>query len=272
MKEKNEFLNPDYIYIPLGKINKKKIEDSIYFEELVSAFDNKKYIYSPVSGIVSKISEMNYSYGKMPSLMIENDFKDKRKKTFPSYNSIYSMTKDEISELLKAFNIEFGKTINVKVVYKKNVSADSCLFEDVIEEILELLDVLNTSFKKAVNLCVKSNDMHANYAISKYKESYPNIKVIYDNDKLDNYVSVFDIYNAYLILKSKRLLTYKYVSLIQNNVQYIVKVKLYTLVKDVIKFLNIKEANNISLLNSDLIEIKNENNVIDENILCIIVK
>lgn len=258
-----EFNTPDFIYIPYDKTIKKSIGDNIYYEEIIGVKDKKHYIYSPVSGIVLKEEDGN--------LIIENDFKEKKKKSFSSYKSLYNLKKDELLTLLKIYNIELPDTINLRVYYKKNINSDGMLFSEYIEEILELLDILNTCLKKEINICIKKSDKTSLCALQSYKEMYPNIKIMYNNKKNKEYISVFDIYKIYSILKARRLLSSKYVTVITKDKTYNIKTKIYVKVSDLLKYLNITNEKKIKYI-IDNKEIENYNGIIDEKSIGIIVK
>lgn len=257
-----EFNTPDFIYIPYDKTIKKSIGDSIYYEEIIGIKNKKDYIYSPVSGIILKEEDGN--------LIIENDFKEKKKKSFPSHKSLYNLKKDELLDFTKTYNIELPNTINLRVYYKKNINSDGMLFSEYIEEILELLDVLNTGLKKEVNICIKKSDKTTLYALQSYIEMYPNIKVMYNSKKHKEYISVFDIYKLYLMLKGRKFPTSKYITILTKDKIYSLKTKIYVKITDLLKYLDITNEKNIKLIVDDK-EIENYNGIIDEKCLGIII-
>lgn len=258
-----EFNSPDFIYIPYDKTIKKSIGDIICCEEIIGIKDKKDYIYSPVSGIILKEEDGN--------LVIENDFKEKRRITFPSYKSLYNLKKEELLTFLKTYNIELPDIINLRVYYKKNINSDGILFNENIEDILELLDVFNISLKKEINIYIKKSDKITLHALQSYIEMYPNIKIIYNNKKDKEYISVFNIYKIYLILKSRRFPTSKYITVITKDKIYNLKTKIYVKVSDLLKYLNITDSKNIELI-MDNKNIENYNGTICEDSIGLIVK
>ena len=274
MKEilKSEFITPDFVYIPIDKAIRKKALDNIFCEEIIGSKTNREYLYSPVSGIVISESEVLTSKGIKKTLIVENDFRDKRKKIFPSHKSLFGLKKDEILEAFKSFNINLPDKINLKVYYKKNINTDSLLFDEYIEEILEFLDVMNTVLKKEISICIKESDMYSMHSLSKYKETYPNIEVLYNSKKCTDFLTVYEIVGLYLLLKSKRFLTYRYITVINKNKIYNLKTKLYTSIDEILKNLNIEKSNNITALTREKETIQFNKGIIDENIIELIVK
>lgn len=273
MKEikKIEYINPDYVYVPYEKSLRKKIGDYVYMEEIIALGNNNSFIYPSISGEIIKELEINTINGMEKSIVVENDFKEKRKNLYPSHKKLYDLTRDELNAVLKSFNIIFNKRILIKIFNKKNLNSESILFSEYVQEILELLDVLNTYLKKEVYLLVKSSDLYILDALNKYKETYPNIKVMFDDKKETDVISVFDIYKIYYILKNKRLLTFKYISIITKNKTYEIKVKLYTRINDILKELNI-DAKAIKIIDTKGNNINaSKEYIITENLTGIIV-
>lgn len=265
----NKIISPEFIFVPFEKSVKIKEEDNICFEEILGVNSQNEYIYSSISGLFIKEKEVYTSNGKTNSLVIENDFMDKRKDNYPSLKTLYSLKKDEIISELSKYNIKLPKVVNVNIYYKYNNSSESLLFEEYKEEVLELLDIINTTLKRKVNLLVKSKDDIVNDALLKYIATYPNIHIIYDKEENEK-IEIFHIVKIYHILKNKRLFTYKYITIINKNSVTNVKVKLYSKVLDVIKELNFSEIKGISVFDINGKEFYHENVVVDENTVCII--
>ena len=88
-----EYLNPKHVFMPIMDGYKLKVKDNSYvFKESVLMYtDNNQKVLSPISGVVLGVKDMKYAGGKtIPSLVIENDFKEsvKLKKSSKKYLEI----------------------------------------------------------------------------------------------------------------------------------------------------------------------------------------
>ena len=82
------YLTPEYIYIPydnemLLTLNKNKL---VYHNMSLGTNNDGSEIFSPVSGKIIGIKEMEFNNKKSNTLVIMNDYKDKREKLNPSRN------------------------------------------------------------------------------------------------------------------------------------------------------------------------------------------
>ncbi len=105
-----EFLNPKFIFLPIKKGFKLKVEDEeyVYKNDIVAMSGDGKIMYSCVSGRALGIKNMTYYNEEIiPSLVIENDFKENTrvKKSARRYISDYSDR--EIVELLNDMSLSY---------------------------------------------------------------------------------------------------------------------------------------------------------------------
>ena len=269
VKEIN-IINPEFIYVPYEKGTEKKNDSKVYLEEILG-MRKEKYVYSTVSGLYVSDCEVYTSLGSINAKIIENDFMDKRKEPSSSKKSLYALKKEEIISSLSKYNITIPKNLNVNIYYKKNYSSESLLFEEKAEELLELLDVINTTLKSEVNIFVNSSDQKALEFLDKYSNSYPNLNILYDKT-ISEKIEVLDLVKIYHIIKSNRLINYKYVTILGKNLELNVKVKLYTKVLDLINILNLEEFKNISIIDINGKSYFSEEAIIDENVVGITLK
>ena len=105
------YLTAEYIYIPYDKEELLSLpkDKYTYNNSCLGTLSNGKKIFSPVSGKIIGISNMEYSDSFKNCLVIENDFIDRREKLNPTRN-INKLKKSEITESLEKYNL--NKKIN----------------------------------------------------------------------------------------------------------------------------------------------------------------
>ena len=122
------YLSPEFIYVPFDSIDKLQLSKNKFVNHntLLGERDNGKKIFSPVSGKVIGAKEMVYKSGKCKSLVIENDFIDKKEKLNPTRN-LSKTKKSDIVESLKKYGsdnkINSKTTLVVNSLYDKNIGA-----------------------------------------------------------------------------------------------------------------------------------------------------
>ena len=96
------YLTPEFIYVPYDDINllTLKKDRKVFNNGLLGTKKDGTKIFSPVSGSVVGVRKSNYNEFESDSLVIENDFIDKRVKLNPTKN-VTKLKKSEIIEQLE---------------------------------------------------------------------------------------------------------------------------------------------------------------------------
>ena len=91
------YLTAEYIYIPYDKEELLSLpkDKYIYNNSSLGTLSNGHKIFSPVSGKIIGISEMDYVDSLKKCLVIENDFIDRRSKLNP-FKDISNIKKSDI--------------------------------------------------------------------------------------------------------------------------------------------------------------------------------
>jgi Na+-translocating ferredoxin:NAD+ oxidoreductase RnfC subunit len=116
------YLSPNFIYIPFDNLELLRIKKSkhVYHNMSLGTNNDGKQIFSPVSGNIVGLKEMIYNDGKKQSLVVENDFIDKKENPTPLRN-VSKIKKSEIIESLKKYglynNINSKTTLVVNSLY-----------------------------------------------------------------------------------------------------------------------------------------------------------
>lgn len=292
------FLNPDYIYVPIKGDYKLKIKNHNYVSLNDVLLENdKNIIYSSVSGIVEGLSDMIVDGKTMKTIVIENDFKEKSNLKGIKKN-ISNYTKEELNNLLISLGGFKGKLSgNTLVVsgidlepYEKNMSY---LISSHADKILETIDVLIKILD--IHKCffaIKNNDALNVTSLISQIGTYPNIDLKLLNDlypigykdilidelvlpaKKESgviFLTVEDVYNIYHILKRNKPVNEKLVTFSGNLLKKssIINCKIGSRIGDIIE-------NNLDLLSDKYYivingllsgyEVKSLNTIITRNI------
>lgn len=262
------FLNPDYIYLPIEEgfaINVKSNTD-IYKEDILLK-SSMKLVYSPISGkVLGKTSSMNASDKPISCVVVENDFREKlkKKKSTEKYINEYSL--EDTLELIKKYNA-YDRAINpnARILLINGIDSDpfektySHIIDSYSSKILEAIDALSTILKvETTILAINNHDTNNVINLSNNIGTYPNItlKLVPDIYPLSfqdiliknilskkqislgvNYLTVEDVYNIYNVLKRKKPITEKLVTISGNAIEspIVVNVKIGTSLSDIIK-------------------------------------
>jgi electron transport complex protein RnfC len=267
-KDIHEFLNPDHVYIPIepGFELNVKTGAFVYMEQVLLSKDNVK-IYSPVSGkILGKTTSMKLNNKDLECIVIENDFKESLKKKTPATKYINEYSKDQINDLIVKFNAIDRKLIyGAKTLVINGIDKDpfehtsSYIINTYSDKILETIDALASILGCEETILAINNADNLNVInLINNIGTYPNIKLklvpdIYPigfesillkntvSKKQEksgvNYLTVEDIYNIYNVLKRKKPITEKLITIAGNAVENpkVVKVKIGTSMADIIK-------------------------------------
>ena len=275
------YLSPEFIYVPFDRAEKLTISESgiVNHNTLLGEMENGNKIFSPVSGKVIGTKEMVLKTGLTRSLVIENDFVDKKEKLNPTRN-LSKTKKSDIVESLKKYGllnkINSKTTLVVNSLYDKNYDLkDMVINYECYEEILEAIDeFMNVFGMKSCYICVNSEDLNSIEAYNKYINAFLNICMVHSNKKFKDANCVFYSVEEILAIHKAISLDYMYdntIITINNGDTTIVKVKLYTSLSELFKALKIAYKSKIVYV--DNVRIDNVNDfIIDSSVRSVVVK
>ena len=275
------YLSPEFIYVPFDSIDKLQLSKNklVNHNTLLGERDNGKKIFSPVSGKVIGAKEMIYKSGKCKSLVIENDFIDKKEKLNPTRN-LSKTKKSDIVESLKKYGLDnkinSKTTLVVNSLYDKNYDLkDMVINYECYEEILEAIDEFMSAFgMKNCYICVDRNDLYSIEAYNKYINAFLNICMVHSNKKFKDSTCVF--YNVEEILAIHKAISLDYmydntILTINNGKPTIVKVKLYTSLVELLEALKIAYKTKKIYVDNNIIDNPSDF-IIDSSVRSVIVK
>ena len=275
------YLSPEFIYVPFDSIDKLQLSKNKFVNHntLLGERDNGKKIFSPVSGKVIGAKEMIYKSGKCKSLVIENDFIDKKEKLNPTRN-LSKTKKSDIVESLKKYGLDnkinSKTTLVVNSLYDKNYDLkDMVINYECYEEILEAIDEFMSAFgMKNCYICVDRNDLYSIEVYNKYINAFLNICMVHSNKKFKDSTCVF--YNVEEILAIHKAISLDYmydntILTINNGKPTIVKVKLYTSLVELLETLKIPYKTKKIYVDNNIIDNPSDF-IIDSSVRSVIVK
>lgn len=275
------YLSPEFIYVPFDSVDKLQLSKNklVNHNTLLGERDNGKKIFSPVSGKVIGAKEMIYKSGKCKSLVIENDFIDKKEKLNPTRN-LSKTKKSDIVESLKKYGLDnkinSKTTLVVNSLYDKNYDLkDMVINYECYEEILEAIDEFMSAFgMKNCYICVDRNDLYSIEAYNKYINAFLNICMVHSNKKFKDSTCVFYSVEEILAIHKAISLDYMYdntILTINNGKPIIVKVKLYTSLVELLEALKIPYNTKKIYIDSNIIDNPSDF-IIDSSVRSVIVK
>lgn len=275
------YLSPEFIYVPFDSIDKLQLSKNklVNHNTLLGERDNGKKIFSPVSGKVIGAKEMIYKSGKCKSLVIENDFIDKKEKLNPTRN-LSKTKKSDIVESLKKYGLDnkinSKTTLVVNSLYDKNYDLkDMVINYECYEEILEAIDEFMSAFgMKNCYICVDRNDLYSIEAYNKYINAFLNICMVHSNKKFKDSTCVFYSVEEILAIHKAISLDYMYdntILTINNGKPTIVKVKLYTSLVELLEALKIPYKAKKIYIDNNIIDNPSDF-IIDSSVRSVIVK
>lgn len=271
------FITPDFVYIP---IHAKKIAFSensyVYDSTLLLVDDNKKNVYSSCSGTLIGTAHVMTTNGRMNSMVIENDFLERKKTGIGTKKRIFKLSSKEMESILENFNLNYGfkdkETLIIHLSYDKNsILNDATNLKENIVELLEVTDALVNAFDiSKVVFAVNEEDNDSHGIISDFIGTYHNFSLIttkynaFDKEKTakkyfgkdkEKYtlISLCDLSAISNALKSKRLLKNKFVTVSGGSLKkpIIVYTKIGACASEILNFLKIvPEKNEIKLVGS----------------------
>ncbi len=275
------FLTPEYIYIPFDNQKLLSIPKNmeVFHNMCVGTLNNGQKIFSPVSGNILGISNNEYYGYTSSSLVIENNFMDKREVLNPSRN-MNKMKKSDIIASLDKYGLNkkmnSKTTLVVNSLYDKNNDLkDVVINYESYEEILEAIDEFMNIFNmKNCYICLDRNDLYSQNAYEKYINAFLNICIVHSNKKFKDSNCVFYSIEEILAIHKAIHLDYMYdntIITINDGKTTIVKVKLYSSLTELLKALKITFKSKEVLVNG-----KKVNNlssfVIDSNVRSVTIK
>ena len=275
------YLSPEFIYVPFDSIDKLQLSKNKFVNHntLLGERDNGKKIFSPVSGKVIGAKEMVYKRGKCKSLVIENDFIDKKEKLNPTRN-LSKTKKSDIVESSKQYGLDnkinSKTTLVVNSLYDKNYDLkDMVINYECYEEILEAIDEFMSAFgMKNCYICVDRNDLYSIEAYNKYINAFLNICMVHSNKKFKDSTCVFYSVEEILAIHKAISLDYMYdntILTINNGKPTIVKVKLYTSLVELLEALKIPYKAKKIYIDNNIIDNPSDF-IIDSSVRSVIVK
>ena len=276
------YLSPEFIYIPFDKMELLKIKSSklVLNNTFLGQTSDGKNIFSPVSGKILGVKEMQLNGRKSSCLVVENDFIDKREKLNPS-RSISKVKKSELKESLEKYGL--NKKMNSKTTLvvnsyydKKTDLKDVVINYESYEEILEAIDEFMGIFNiKNCYICIDKNDLYSIHSYEKYIIAFLNICIVHNTKKLryENcvYYNIEEILAIYKAIHQDYMYDNTIITIFDGNDSTVVKVKLYTSLNELLKVLKITFKGKKVYVNGTLID-DTKDFVIDSSVRSVVVK
>ena len=242
--------------------------------------NNGDKIFSPVSGKIIGTQVMQYNGYTSNALVIENNFMDRRDKLNPVRN-INKLKKSEIIESLEKYKlkrqINSKTTLVVNSLYDKKYDLKDVVinyesYEEILEAIDEFMDIFNM---KNCYICIDSNDLYSISSYEKYINAFMNICIVHSNKKFKDSKCVFYSIEEILAIHKAIHLDYMYdntiITINDGKNTTVVKVKIYSLLTELLKALKIPYSNKEVLINHK--EVSNLSSfVIDNSVRSVIIK
>ena len=275
------YLSPEFIYVPFDRmdllhIKRSKLVQNNYY---LGQNNDGKRLFSPVSGKIIGTREMSFLNKKSNTLVIENNFIDKREKLNP-FKSISKLKKADIIESLAKYNL--NKKINSKTtlvvtsLYNKKYDLGDMVinyesYEQILEAIDEFLDIFNM---KNCYICIDKNDLYSITAYEKYINAFLNICIVHSNKKFKD--SKCEFYSIEEILAIYRAIHLDYlydntIITIYNGETTVVKVKIYSELKELLNALKIPFRSKSIYVNDKKID-NLSSFVIDSSVRSVVIK
>ena len=285
MKKTQEYityLTPEFIYVPFDDERLLNISKSrkVYHNSYIGVNSKSEKLFSPVSGYIIGYRESKYNNFNSKSIVIENDFIDRREKLNPSRN-INKIKKSEIIESLNKYglnkNINSKTTLVVNSLYDKKYDLKDMVinvesYEEILEAIDEFMDIFNM---KVCYICVDRNDLYSINAFEKYINAFLNIAMVHSNRRFKNSNTVFYTIEEILAIHKAIHQDYMYdntiITINYNDKPTIVKVKVFSSLSELLGALKIPyKTKRVTIDKKEMDDISNF--VIDESVRSIIIR
>lgn len=209
------FLNPDYIYIPI-KDNNLTFSVNEEIKKGSKIFD---FVYSPISGKVVGVKTCTLCNGTTEKcLVLANDFQEKMATRIATRKRINNLTKEEYIEDLK--NVDIEKVLNkknVKHIIISGIDDEPYIANEIFIQkentkiILETIDSLLNLYEAAKAIIViKNTDGENIEAYTNFLGTYKNIELrliedLYLIGNEENLIKKLNIKEDYLFLKASEV-------------------------------------------------------------------
>lgn len=260
------YLNPEYIYIPISTKDEilVKVRAKVLKEEPIIK-RAREIVYSSISGTLIGTTESMYKNNILTTcLVIENDFKEKvyNKKGAVKYISEYN--EKEVLSLIKKYLGDKSINLSAKSIIINGIDQDpyertySFLINNYCTKILEGIDAISNIINATSTIFAINNHDNTNVInLTNHIGTYPNIKLKLLSDAYPSgfqelvikntltkkqinegflYLTVEDIYNIYNVLKRRKPITEKLLTLSGNSIETskVLNVKIGTNMSDII--------------------------------------
>ena len=285
MKKTQEYityLTPEFIYVPFDDEKLLNIPKTrkIYHNGYLGKNTKNKNLFSPVSGLIIGYRQSIYANYECKSVVIENDFIDKREKLNASRDIKKIKKADIIASLTKyGLNqkINSKTTLVVNSLYDKKYDLKDMVinvesYEEILEAIDEFMEIFNM---KTCYICVDRNDLYSINAFEKYINAFVNIALVHSNKKFKSDKTVFYSIEEILAIHKAIHLDYMYdntiITINNNGTPTIVKVKIYSSLSELLQALKITFKGKKVTINGKIYT-NISNFVIDESVRSIVIK
>lgn len=276
------YLSPEFIYIPFDKMELLKIKSSkiVLNNTFLGNMEDGRNIFSPVSGKILGIKEMQFNGKKSNCLVVVNDFIDKREKLNPS-RSIAKVKKSELKESLDKYGL--NKKINSKTTLvvnsfydKKTDLKDVVINYESYEEILEAIDEFMSIFNmKNCYICIDKADLYSIHSYEKYINAFLNICIVHSNKKFKEDTCVFygveEILAIYKAIHQDYMYDNTIITIFDGVESTVVKVKLFTSLNELLKVLKVNYKGKVISVNGNVID-DSKDFVIDSSVRSVVIK
>lgn len=276
------YLSPEFIYIPFDKMELLKIKSSkiVLNNTFLGNMEDGRNIFSPVSGKILGIKEMQFNGKKSNCLVVENDFIDKRERLNPS-RSIAKVKKSELKESLDKYGL--NKKINSKTTLvvnsfydKKTDLKDVVINYESYEEILEAIDEFMSIFNmKNCYICIDKADLYSIHSYEKYINAFLNICIVHSNKKFKDDTCVFygveEILAIYKAIHQDYMYDNTIITIFDGVESTVVKVKLFTSLNELLKVLKVNYKGKVIYVNGNVID-DSKDFVIDSSVRSVVIK
>ncbi len=276
------YLTPEFIYIPFDDEKLLNISKSrkVYHNGFLGTNSKNEKLFSPVSGQIIGYRQSKYNGYEGKSLVIENDFIDRREKLNPSKN-INKIKKSEIVESLTKYGlnqkVNSKTTLVVNSLYDKKYDLKDVVinvesYEEILEAIDEFMEIFNM---KVCYICVDRNDLFSINAFEKYINAFVNIALVHSNKRFKDSNTVFYSIEEILAIHKAIHLDYMYdntiITINYNDKPTVVKVKVYSSLSELLGALKIPyKTKKVTINNNYISDISNF--VIDPSVRSVIIK
>lgn len=270
------FFNPDYIYIPVeGKLLVGQNDLVTKGEKILE----KKPFCTSVSGRVLGLNTSTIENKQAKCVVIENDFREKRKtiakvKKQITIKDILDCLEKANSPLLEVFkSIISKKFIVISAIHDEPYVLNHIMaLKEHIDDLLEMMDTLCLLYKASkVSIIIKATDSDIIEECLKKIGTYPNIELVTTEDyyllgkeeflltKLGKtkentlYLSVLDLLELVYLVKYGKKNNTKYITISGDAIKKgkVIRVKKYTKLNDIVhKFIDITADNYVIVVNN----------------------